>query len=361
MEYYHPHIGGVETLFKNLVDKLNQTDNKITILTNQYNKSLPRTETFENVTIIRLPYQNRYVFTFLSIYSAIKQARDHDIIHTTSYNAAVPAFFASKWTRTKAIITFHEVWGRLWFHLPWIHLFSQLLHYSFEQIILMMKFHRFVAVSEFTKNALAKNLINPEKIVRIYNGIDYNEFIPGLPNPKIDKTRFLYFGRVGISKGLDILINAAQLLSKERDDFTIDLVIPNKMDGITRKVISTIEKKKISRVISIKKSMSFESLKNIIVNVDAVIVPSYSEGFCFAAVETIALGTPLIISGKGALNEVIGGKYLQFDNMDPRSLKSKMINAIEKKWSEKPIKQFHLEDTVQQYIDLYKSIYKENT
>ena len=33
LEYYYPNIGGVETLFKNLIDSLAQENHKITIIT----------------------------------------------------------------------------------------------------------------------------------------------------------------------------------------------------------------------------------------------------------------------------------------------------------------------------------------
>ena len=48
---------------------------------------------------------------------------------------------------------------------------------------------------------------------------------------------------------------------------------------------------------------------------DAVVIPSYSEGFCYAAVESVALGMPIISSGRGALPEVVSGKFITLDRL----------------------------------------------
>ena len=44
-----------------------------------------------------------------SIPLGIKLAKDNDIIHTTTYNAAFPAFLIGKISRKKIIITVHEI------------------------------------------------------------------------------------------------------------------------------------------------------------------------------------------------------------------------------------------------------------
>ena len=359
LEYYHPHIGGVETLFKNLTEELSKKGHQVIVLTNRFDKTLKNFEQYGDIVVHRLPYNNRYLFTFLSIIPAVRLARKNDIIHTTSYNAAVPAYIASFLTNTKALITFHEVWGKLWFRLPWISHPSKVLHFLFEQIILRMSFHKFIAVSDFTKSALISHGITPHKIQRIYNGIEYTQFEEVKNQEKLSEKTFLYFGRIGVSKGIDILLKAVGLLKKETEAFKVKMVLPDKRDTLTTKVRSIITNENLGANITIQSSVSHPELQKLIKSVNAVIIPSYSEGFCFAAVETMALGTPLIVSGEGALKEVIGGKHLIFENLSHIDLKNKMMDALKEKWSEKPLKKFELHESVEEYTKVYSQLFSQ--
>lgn len=356
LEYYYPHIGGVETLFRNLTESLSELGHEITVLTNKHDKSLPKEEKRGNISIKRLSLNNRYLFTFFSVFTAVKLARDHELIHTTSYNAAVPAYVASKLTGTKAIITFHEVWGKLWFNLPWLSQPTRILNYCFEQMILKMNFLKFIAVSHFTQNALLEQGVNPNSVGKIYNGIDYSEYINKIPEDKKKNKTFIYFGRVGVSKGIDIILQAVEALLKERSDFKVKLILPQKSDRLTKKVIRNINNQQLSEHVLIQHSIPFDLLKETVSDALAVIIPSYSEGFCFAAVETMAIGTPIISSGRGALKEVVGGPYLEFQEMKGSSLKEKMKEALNGKWDHLPLQKFELRDSVEKYLKLYEDL-----
>ena len=83
-------------------------------------------------------------------------------------------------------------------------------------------------------------------------------------------------------------------------------------------------------------------------------IPSYSEGFCFAAVESIALGIPVISSGKGALEEVVSGKHIVMESQDSKGLSDALEKAYRGEWIKKPVKEFPFEDTLRDYLGLYE-------
>ena len=355
LENYYPNIGGVETLFKSLIENLVITGSEVVVLTNKIDRSSPYVESLSNCIIYRLPFFNRYIFTFFAWFPAAILSYRCDLIQTTSYNAGVPAYIAGLFMRKKVVITFHEVWSSLWFELPFISQIGASLHYLFERLLLKLNFTKFVAVSDYTKKSLINAGIPNEKVLRIYNGINYDNKSKAVSSPK-KSFKFFYFGRIGISKGLDVLLNAVKIFREREEGFELVLVIPTKPKKFYNLLLKMIQQFKIDDVITIKSNLSRESLDSEIVNSNAVIIPSYSEGFCFAAVETIELGTPIISSNKGALQEVISGKYIAMKELTAIGLADAMQLALDDGWETKPVKKFHLDDTIRAYQELYQEL-----
>ena len=121
--------------------------------------------------------RSRYLFTFLGFFYLLKHIQKSDFIHTTSYNAAIPAFFAGKLFGKKVIVTFHEVWDQLWFKLPDMGSLGKWGHYLFEQFLLKLPFDKFIGVSKSTSRNLINAGVSSERVTTIYNGLDYSEFI----------------------------------------------------------------------------------------------------------------------------------------------------------------------------------------
>ncbi len=358
LEYYYPNIGGVETLFKSLIESLAQEGHEITIITSQVNSNSPLKEKQGNIQITRMPFNNRYLFTFLGFFYILPYIKNSQIVHTTSYNAAIPAFFAAKLFRKKVIITFHEVWADLWYRLPYMGKIGKTIHYLFEQLLLKLPFHHFIGVSESTTNNLIKAGIKKEKVSTIYNGIDYSDFQLETTAKVIKNNKFTYtyFGRLGISKGLDLLMEAIPFIKEKHPESQLQLIIPKVPLDFLNKVSAFITENKLEDYIILKHHLSFEVLKKSIAASDCVIIPSYSEGFCFAAVETIALGTPLISSDQTALREVVSRQFIKMKDFSVAALVDAMDKAKKGEWSRSPMKKFELSDTIEQYKKLYHRI-----
>lgn len=357
LENYYPNVGGVETLFKNLVESLADRGHQIKIITTRLDPSHPFKEELPNLTIYRYGFRNRYAFTFLALFPILKHISDVDLVHTTSYNAAFPAFLASKLRSKKIIVTFHEVWGKLWFKLPFMNAFTRIGHSLFEGMLLKFPFHKLVAVSESTAERLRENGIKEEKIEVILNGIDYDLWSPVKHSSTEDKPfTYTYYGRLGISKGLDILIKAADIIRMNHPDSRFKMIIPTVPENLFKEISQLIERYKLSDYIEMLHELDIAQLKEEISSSDCVVIPSYSEGFCFAAAETSALGIPIVSSHRTALKETVSGKYIAMESMDVPSL----VNAIEKAkkndWSVTEPKRFPLKETTEKYLELYQQI-----
>lgn len=357
LEHFHPYIGGAEKIFFLLTTGLAERGYEVTVVTTRYDKKLPHSEILQDVKIIRVDCWNRFGFTFFSFLTILKHAKQADVIHTTTYNAALPAVIASKLTGKPIFVTFHEVWGQLWKTLPFTGFFEKYGYYFFEKMLLKLPFTKFIAVSNFTKNELIKHGISPEKIVRIYNGIDYKQFEKYDPSPPPTFT-YTYFGRLGISKGLDLLIPAAAEFRKKYPDSTLKMIIPKQPKPLYRKVLDLIDKYQLGDYIEFKHNLPREELYQELLTSSCIVISSYSEGFCFAAAETVALRVPIISSNKGALSEVVSGKFIRLEDMTVVALAKALKRAYQNIWIDSSLRFFHLSETRNEYLELYEKLHQ---
>jgi glycosyltransferase involved in cell wall biosynthesis len=352
LENYYPNIGGVETLFKNIADKLREEGHEILVLTQKSQKGLASFEVVNGVQIKRLPFSSRFAFTFFSLPWVLYYGRRFHYFHTTSYNAAVPAFIAAKLFRKKCFITFHEYWGRLWFQLPHLGFFNRFLFYWYEKMISRFSFDKFIAVSEFTRQCLINSGVSPGKIALIHNGIDYNEFSLFKHRPPANFT-VTYFGRIGISKGVDILLEAIKIFVKRYNDVTLKLIVPLKPEARLNELKRFVNENKLRENSILIHQLTDKQLKRELCESTCVVIPSYSEGFCFAAAEVIAMSIPLISSDKGALKEVVSGAYIKMEELSVPCLLSALEKARANQWTISAIKYFALDECIQRYKQLY--------
>lgn len=355
LEYYEPNVGGVEKLFKTLAESLVKEGHQVTVLTNKFDKTLRSYELINGVTIKRVRCFNRFLFTILSIPAAIQEAKDCDLIHTSSYNAAIPARIAAKIQQKHSIITFHEVWDKLWYELPFISFAQKFIYQKFEKLILKLKFDRLIAVSEATKTSLIEAGIKEQKITKIYNGIDYPRF-NSETKVQPDNFIFTYLGRLGISKGLDLLIPAASHFIAEYPDSVFKIICPSQPKVLFKKIKRLIKTYQIESQTKFIHSSDQAKITKEIQHSSCVVIPSYSEGFCFVAAEVASLGVPIVSSGRKALSEVVSGKEVRIKFLNSKSIYNALLEAKQDHYKETSLKKFELSDCVKAYLDLYSKL-----
>ncbi|MFT4535525.1 MAG: glycosyltransferase involved in cell wall biosynthesis [Saprospiraceae bacterium] len=352
LEHFYPYIGGAEKLFYELSTNLAQQGMEVTVVTTLFDKTLPSEEFHNGVKIVRVKCYNRFVFTLFSIPKIIKNTKGCDIIHTTTYNAALPSILAGILMRKPVFITFHEVWGTLWKKLPFTSFLNKNAFYLFEKLLLKLPFHKFIAVSDFTKSKLIESGIAENKIERIYNGIEY-ELFEDYETEAPEVFTYTYFGRLGISKGLELLIPAAAEFRKSHPDSIFKLIIPKQPKGIYDKIMDLIESNNLESYIDIHHNLPRQQLYQELLKSSCVVIPSYSEGFCYAAAETVALNIPIISSQRGALQEVVSGSFIGIEKQNSTSLCNALKEAYLGKWTKTSVKKFHLQDSIKMYTEMY--------
>lgn len=365
-ENYYPHKGGAEVLFKNLAQGLVQEGNDVSILTHR----LPHTskeEILGGVKISRVASLNsRYVFSFSSLLKAIREARKHEVIQTTTFNAAFPAWIAAKITGKPVILTVHEVWVGRWKEMAGFSGISSFTHNFLEKMLYHLPFDHYVCVSESTKKDLLKLKIHPEKTTTIYNGFDYESWNPKRFTVKDarsfreqhqlqDKFVFFSWGRPGPSKGFEYALRAMPTIIKEVPYAVLVLMFGSveKYPQKYTELMNLIQKINLPNHIKVIPSLPYEQLGIALKAADAAIIPSVSEGFGYTALEAVAMKKPVVVSNAGSLLEVVSGKYQVFESRNVEDLAAKAIKIARGEYLRKKRRTFEWEECIAEYREIY--------
>jgi glycosyltransferase involved in cell wall biosynthesis len=332
LEYYYPHIGGVEVLFQNLAAALVAAGHRVTVLTLRP-PGAARQERLNGVDVVRVDtprWAPRYWFMPLAVPAALRLARKADLIHTTTYNAALPGWVASMVCRKPAAITVHEVFAEQWHTLPGLNAWLGYGFRLFEWGILHLPFAHYFCPSQFTRGRLIRTMGIPGENVSVaYNAIDYDFWDLARQRPRDLKRElglapgsfvYLYFGRPGISKGVEYLLDAVPLVRRRLPGSRLVLLMPRDPPGPYHGIVRRIHALGITGDIVLLDAVPRADLPGYLMAADCVVVPSVSEGFGYAAAEAALLGCPVVATAGHAVEEILGPAVRLVPPRDPGAL-----------------------------------------
>jgi len=176
---------------------------------------------------------------------------------------------------------------------------------------------------------VAKRIALPRTAV-IYHGLECDASKTIAPSARATlsaKKRFGYVGRFVPEKGIPVLLDAAQQLRKQRQDFEIILV----GDGPQRPQIEDlIRRARAEDYVTITGFLTGEKLAGAVNSLDVVVMPStWEETAGLAAIEQMARGRLVIASDIGGLGEIVGEAGLKFPAGDASRLSDLMSSVIQ--------------------------------
>ncbi|XOU94762.1 MAG: glycosyltransferase family 4 protein [Candidatus Kerfeldbacteria bacterium] len=364
LEYYYPHVGGVEILFQKLAEEAAKKKNLVRVITMKLPNSLAN-EHYNGVEIKRLWVPNigsRYWFTILAFFKLLFFANKFDIIHTTTYNAALPAWLIAKIFRKKIIITIHEVWGRMWMQIPDMSYISKMIHRLYEFIVVNIPYDKIVTDSFFTKKIIKK-----DNVQTIHCGVDNELFSREKNEGKSLEVKkklclrqsyvALYFGRPGWAKGLEYFINAIPQIKSQIPNFKTVLLISRDPIVKYNSIVENINTLQIQKDVLLLDPVPRGDVPSYLMIADCVVVPSISEGFGFNVAEASALEIPIVATNAGSIPEVISGKNILVKPQNSDELALGVINMYKNRqvsfWDKK---KFSWEKAVNDYLKAYQSL-----
>ncbi len=176
-----------------------------------------------------------------------------------------------------------RLWER-WFDLPNLHGASA-IHYTSE---------------DERKRAAFLNLRAPSFVVP--NGLEWARFA-NLPTPGAFRVQLgigdvplvLFLSRLNFKKGLDLLVPAFAKVHAHHPDAVLAVVGPDN-EGYGAKVRAWVTEHGLQACVRFVEHLQGEAVLQAYVDADVFALPSYTENFGMVVAESLACGTPVVIS-----------------------------------------------------------------
>lgn len=190
---------------------------------------------------------------------------------------------------------------------------------------------RVVAVSEFTKKIIVEKYGIPESKVRVvYNGIDESTAPSGAGVRRLRHLKqagykvVLFLGRITLQKGPDYFLRAAkQVLAREPK---VMFVISGSGD-MEEDIMQLAGKLGISNNVLFTGFLSGPDRHEMYLAADLFVMPSVSEPFGITPLESMKLGTPVLISKQSGVSEVVH-HALKVDFWDIDEMTNKILSVV---------------------------------
>lgn len=302
-------FGGIVFLAVDLAREISEMGHDVTIYTtdldfsngpNEFNKSLPRKEKFENYTINRTHpwFTVKLFFVNPSMYNQIKNDKP-DIIHTIglrSFQSTI-AWLVSKNTNTPLVVSDQ---GGLTTHpfLNQLGLFFKIVYNVQNYFIKKIIRHAsgISAANEYEKEIfLTLNKKSNVEIIR--NGVNLKTLVSKQnfkEKYKIKSKFILFVGRFSKSKGIETLIESINIIKNELKNSNTRLVIMGVDFGYQEEMYSLIEKLNLSDQILIIKNPPREDVIAAYGESEFLILPSQWELSPLVPLESFAFKKPVI-------------------------------------------------------------------
>jgi glycosyltransferase involved in cell wall biosynthesis len=189
---------------------------------------------------------------------------------------------------------------------------------------------RVVGVSNLTKRIIEEHYgIPSSKVFAIHNRINADEY-----NQPVDERIFqlkmdgkkivLYAGRITLQKGPEYFLDAARKVLEYESNVLFVMAGSGDMEY---KMINLAAQMGISDKVLFTGFLRGEELRSIFKLADVFVMPSVSEPFGIAALESIIHGTPVIISKQSGVSEIVQNA-LKVDFWDTDEMANKILSVI---------------------------------
>lgn len=281
-EFFHPHIGGCETRFLEIGQRLVAKGHEIHVFTIRYDLKLAKEEVIEGIHVHRYAHSRKYVSRdgFRSFSGILKYSVESFRRLTGS---KFDLYYSNQWPMLHSICVkpvttpLIQEWCEVWDNLFKVNLMQKLLKNVGDYN---------VAVSNFTQQRLIRLLkISPKKTALVPNGVNVSKFVNSTDKVR---GRIVYAGRIAPHKHVELLVDAFREVKKKIPETELHIV----GSGIGLESIK-------NRAANIKDCfvhgfVTERQMVELFKSSWLFVLPSEREGSGIAVMEAMAAGMPFI-------------------------------------------------------------------
>jgi len=198
----------------------------------------------------------------------------------------------------------------------------------------LKKSDRILAISEHTKNdIISRYHIPPEKIDVTHLGV--SEHFKPMDKKEIDGYKkkqnltnpyILFVGAIEPKKNITTIIKAFSYCIQKLPELT--LVLAGKPSWKYQEIFTLINSLHLEKKVRLLNFVPYEDLPLLYSGAEVFVFPSQYEGFGLPPLEAMKCGTPVIVSNKSSLPEIVGEKGIMVDPDDFNGLCDQIIRII---------------------------------
>ncbi|HAD05887.1 MAG TPA: glycosyltransferase family 1 protein [Anaerolineaceae bacterium] len=376
LTYYRPHTSGLTIYAERLAQAFARRGHAVTVMTSQYDKSLPREETVAGVRIVRVPVLWRVskgVIMPSFGMTANRLVREHDVIqlHLPQFDAAGVAL-RGRLLKKPTVITYHCD-----LRMP-----PGLLSWAANQAVLLMnelaaKFtHRIVTYTQdyaenspYLKRYLHKLKVIPPPVELPEVSQESIREFRQRTNPTNRKPVIGMAARLATEKGVEVLVEALprvlEVYPQAQVQFagTYQNIVGE--EAYYAKIMPRIARFQESGAWQFLGNLSPEQMACFYPNLDVLVLPSLNstEAFGLVQIEAMISGTPSIASNLPGVRQPVKihemGKVIEIG--DSKGLAEALLEVLGNRSAfirdAQPIRQRYLPDTIaEEYEKLFAEI-----
>lgn len=187
---------------------------------------------------------------------------------------------------------------------------------------------KIIAVSKNTKKDLiGMYKIDEEKVSVVYNGFDSLN-PPRTKKKQKDEPFLFYIGRIEKRKNIEGIIKAFEILKKE-EKFDGKLILAGGPGYGYEKIKEVITSSSFKNDIVELGYIGEEKKWKLLSEASVFMFPSFCEGFGIPILEAQSVGTPVLTSKLGPLDEVAGNEQVLVDPKSPNSIAKKVTHLLD--------------------------------
>lgn len=382
VDFFHPHVGGAPTFFKNLAENVARMGHSVTILTT-HAKGTKSVEHHRGMRILRMG-ENREQFMVKATLFLARNRERYDIVHTSTYSAMIPSYAFSVMKKVPEVLSVHEIWTlKEWTEFAGA---KGLFYFIEERMLFTLPFESYIAPSEHTRKDLEKTFdllakagvrIPKSRIKVIPHGIDERLFNPALKRQReqlrrkymIGSDEFVgcFVGKATAFKGIDYLLDALESVMK-KVDMRFIFVLSRLHESGYRKFMERVYRSETLRknIMVAEASSDHSFVSNMVAASDFLAMPSITEGFGFAAAEAAAIGVPVIATRDTSLTEVLEeGENAIFVKLRSSAEIARAIERLARdgrlrKRLSKPKKFSTWREVAREYVKVYQGVIRKH-